>query len=49
MLFIIMRIANDKRILEGKTNGLFSNVVGWITFAIMGIATVIMFLTWGIK
>lgn len=49
MLFIIMRIANDKRILEGKTNGLFSNVVGWITFAVMGIATVIMFLTWGIK
>jgi hypothetical protein len=41
-----MRIANDKRILEGKTNGLFSNIVGWITFGVMGVAAVIMFLTW---
>ena len=33
MLFIIMKIANDKKVLEGRTNGLFSNVVGWTTFA----------------
>jgi Mn2+/Fe2+ NRAMP family transporter len=46
MLFVIMKIANDKKILEGRTNGLFSNVVGWITFVVMGIAAVIMFLTW---
>ena len=46
MLFIIMKIANDKKVLEGRTNGLFSNVVGWITFVVMGIAAVIMFLTW---
>ena len=47
MLFIIMKIANDKKVLEGRTNGLFSNVVGWTTFVVMGIAAVIMFLTWG--
>jgi NRAMP (natural resistance-associated macrophage protein)-like metal ion transporter len=47
MLFIIMKIANDKKVLEGRTNGLFSNVAGWITFVVMGIAAVIMFLTWG--
>ena len=47
MLFIIMKIANDKKVLEGRTNGLFSNVVGWITFVVMGIAAVIMFLTRG--
>ncbi|HEX9320117.1 MAG TPA: divalent metal cation transporter [Nitrososphaeraceae archaeon] len=46
MLFIIMKIANDKKILEGKTNGLFSNVIGWTTFGVMGLAAVIMFLTW---
>jgi len=47
IIFIIMRIANDKNILGQKTNGLFSNIVGWATFAIMGAATFIMFLTWG--
>ncbi|MGB8159942.1 MAG: hypothetical protein WCE93_07325 [Nitrososphaeraceae archaeon] len=35
-----------KKVLEARTNGLFSNVVGWNTFAVMGIAAVIMFLTW---
>ena len=38
MLFIIMKIANDKKVLEGRTNGLFSNIVGWTTFVVMGIA-----------
>jgi hypothetical protein len=42
-----MKIANDKKVLQGRTNRLFSNVVGWITFVVMGIAVVIMFLTWG--
>ena len=27
-----------KKVLEARTNGLFSNVVGWNTFAVMGIA-----------
>jgi Mn2+/Fe2+ NRAMP family transporter len=48
MLFIIMRVGNDKKVLEVRTNGLFSNVVGWIAFLVMGIGAVIMFLTWGL-
>ncbi len=42
ILFLVMRIANDKKILKDRTNGRYSNIVGWATFAIMTIAVVIM-------
>ena len=42
ILFLVMRIANDKKILKDKTNSRYSNIVGWATFAIMSIAVVIM-------
>ena len=42
ILFLVMRIANDKKILKDRTNGRYSNIVGWATFAIMIIAVVIM-------
>jgi Mn2+/Fe2+ NRAMP family transporter len=45
ILFLIMRIANDKKILKDKTNSRFSNIIGWITFAIMTISVIVMFLT----
>ena len=47
ILFLVMRIANDKKILKDRTNGLYSNIVGWATFAIMTIAVVIMALSLG--
>jgi NRAMP (natural resistance-associated macrophage protein)-like metal ion transporter len=47
ILFVILRIANDKKILEDKTNSSVSNVLGWITFLIMGISVVILLFTWG--
>ena len=46
ILFAIMRIANDKKILEGRTNGVISNILGWLTFIIMGISVVILFIGW---
>ena len=46
ILFIIMRISNDKKILGVNTNGSFSNVIGWFTFILMTISVVIMFITW---
>ena len=46
ILFAILRIANDKKILEDKTNGLVSNLLGWLTFLIMGISVIILFFTW---
>jgi NRAMP (natural resistance-associated macrophage protein)-like metal ion transporter len=45
MLFIIVRLGNDREILRGITNGIFSNIVGWITFAIMAISVGLLFFT----
>ena len=47
ILIAVMKIANDKKILKDKINGRVSNVIGWITVMIMGIAVVILLLTWG--
>lgn len=46
LLVAIMKIGNDKKILEKRTNGKISNIIGWITVIIMGLSVVIMFLTW---
>jgi NRAMP (natural resistance-associated macrophage protein)-like metal ion transporter len=45
ILFIVMRLANDRKILEDKVNNHFSNIFGWITFAIMTISVVVMLLS----
>ena len=47
MLFAIMRIANDKKILGDMTNKRLSNILGWIAFVIMSISVLILFVTWG--
>jgi NRAMP (natural resistance-associated macrophage protein)-like metal ion transporter len=47
ILFAVMKIANDKEMLRGKTNGRASNIIGWLIFAIMGVSVIIMFATWG--
>jgi NRAMP (natural resistance-associated macrophage protein)-like metal ion transporter len=47
ILFVILKIANDKKILEDKTNSSVSNLLGWITFLIMGISVAILLFTWG--
>jgi Mn2+/Fe2+ NRAMP family transporter len=38
VLFAIMKIANDKKILGDNINKIWPNVVGWLTFVIMGIS-----------
>ena len=45
VLFIVMRLANDKKILQDKINSRFSNTMGWFTFALMTISVIIMFLS----
>jgi NRAMP (natural resistance-associated macrophage protein)-like metal ion transporter len=45
ILFIVLRLANDKKILQDKTNRRFSNIIGWFTFAIMTISVIVMFLS----
>jgi NRAMP (natural resistance-associated macrophage protein)-like metal ion transporter len=47
ILFAIMKISNDKKILKENTNGKMPNIVGWSTFVAMGASVVIMFFTWG--
>ena len=45
ILFIVMRLANDKKILEDKINSRFSNIVGWFTFALMSVSVIVMFVS----
>jgi Mn2+/Fe2+ NRAMP family transporter len=47
ILFAVMKIANDKKSLRDKTNNRMSNVIGWITFAIMGVSVIILLVAWG--
>jgi NRAMP (natural resistance-associated macrophage protein)-like metal ion transporter len=46
VLFAVMKIANDKESLRDKTNNRMSNVIGWLTFAIMGVSVIILLVTW---
>jgi Mn2+/Fe2+ NRAMP family transporter len=46
ILFAVMKIANDKKSLRDKTNNRMSNVIGWITFAIMGVSVIILLVAW---
>jgi NRAMP (natural resistance-associated macrophage protein)-like metal ion transporter len=48
ILFVILKIANDKKILGNKTNGVVSNILGWLTFLIMGISVAILLFSWSI-
>ena len=45
IIFVIMKLSNDKEILKENTNGRLTNIIGWTTFVIMTIATIIMFTT----
>jgi NRAMP (natural resistance-associated macrophage protein)-like metal ion transporter len=47
ILFVLLRIANDKKILGSRVNRRVSNVLGWLTFAIMAASVCIMLAAWG--
>jgi Mn2+/Fe2+ NRAMP family transporter len=47
ILFAVLKISNDKNFLKTETNGKLSNTIGWITFIVMGISVIIMFISWG--
>lgn len=42
ILFAILKTANNKQILNGRTNGRLSNVVGWFTFFLMALSVCVM-------
>jgi NRAMP (natural resistance-associated macrophage protein)-like metal ion transporter len=47
LLVVIMLIANNKKVMGKRTNGVFANVVGCFATALMFAAAIAMFVTWG--
>lgn len=45
ILYTIMKIANDKKILQNRVNRRLSNVLGWATVMVMGVSVAVMFAT----
>ncbi|KTC90165.1 Mn2+ and Fe2+ transporters of the NRAMP family [Fluoribacter dumoffii] len=43
LIFIILLITNNKQIMGEYKNKLLSNVLGWITFLLMAISSLLMF------
>ena len=43
ILYTIMKIANDKKILQNRVNRRLSNVLGWAAVMIMGVSVAVMF------
>ncbi|MBP6001966.1 MAG: Nramp family divalent metal transporter [Pyrinomonadaceae bacterium] len=47
LLVVVMLVANNKRVMGARTNGMFTNIVGWLAAAVMFGAAIAMFVTWG--
>jgi len=47
LIILIMVVSNNRKIMGKRTNGPLTNILGWLTAAIMIAAAVGMFLTWG--
>lgn len=43
ILFVILKIANNKQILHSRTNRKISNIFGWFTFCLMALSSVMLF------
>lgn len=39
-------IANNKRVMGRRTNGVFTSIVGWLAAVVMFAAAIAMFATW---
>lgn len=47
MLIVIMRVANDRRVMGERVNGPWLNVLGWAAAGVMAVAAAVLVLTWG--
>ncbi len=47
LLVVVMLVANNKRVMGERTNGRWTNIVGWCATAVMLAAAIAMFVTWG--
>ncbi|HKG54063.1 MAG TPA: Nramp family divalent metal transporter [Anaerolineales bacterium] len=48
LLFMIMLISNNRTIMQNKTNGKLSNILGWIATIAMGLAAVALLISFGV-
>jgi Mn2+/Fe2+ NRAMP family transporter len=46
LLVVVMLVSNNKKAVGHRTNGLFTNIIGWLAVAVMFAAAITMFLTW---
>ncbi|MEQ1603982.1 MAG: divalent metal cation transporter [Pyrinomonadaceae bacterium] len=47
LLVVVMLVANNKKVMGTRTNGMWTNIVGWLAAAVMFAAAIAMFVTWG--
>ncbi|HET7224587.1 MAG TPA: divalent metal cation transporter [Candidatus Eisenbacteria bacterium] len=47
LLVLIMRVGNNRRVMGRRVNGRLTNIVGWLTTAVMSLAALALLLTWG--
>ncbi|NIM47617.1 MAG: divalent metal cation transporter [Candidatus Aenigmarchaeota archaeon] len=43
LLFLLIRITSNSKIMGKYTNGIFSNTIGWITVTLMSFVSIVMF------
>jgi NRAMP (natural resistance-associated macrophage protein)-like metal ion transporter len=48
LLFMIMLMSNNQKIMQKKTNGRVSNLLGWVTTIAMGVAAVALLISLGL-
>ena len=46
-LILILLMANNRTIMGKRVNGRLSNMLGWLTVALMSAAAIALILTWG--
>jgi Mn2+/Fe2+ NRAMP family transporter len=46
LLVVVMLVSNNKRVMGPRTNGVYTNIVGWLATAVMFAAAFGMLLTW---
>ncbi len=49
LLFMIMLMSNNRKIMQNQTNGRTSNILGWIATIAMGIAAVALLISFGLE
>jgi NRAMP (natural resistance-associated macrophage protein)-like metal ion transporter len=47
LLVVIMLVANNRKVMNDRVNGRWTNILGWTTTVVMFVAAVALVLTWG--